>query len=155
MNLVAAITGHRPGIEYRFVQVISFRKCVRFTAALGGGWGTAETGGPGAGDSPETDATCPLPDALNEITMTDAPGYKLALGGPAIPDTDELTQRMHATDWVIARERGGRWKRISGLFRWHSVTRIRRDAHGHYRLVPKGNRIGKGHIAIGGCPPPA
>ena len=116
-----------------------------------------DSGGPGHDDSPVADATCRIPDSRNEITMTDAPGYgrggTIRLGGRAQADTEELTLRMNAVNWVIARERPGRWQRISELFRWHSVSGIRRDAAGNWELTPGGNRIGENHTWIGGCPP--
>lgn len=157
MNLVATIAGHRPGVEYGFVQVIHFRRCIRYSAGVGGGWGEVDSGGPGHGDSPVADATCRISNSRNEITMTDAPGYgrggTIRLGGRTLANTEELTLRMNAVNWVIARERPGRWERISELFRWHSVTGIRRDAAGNWELTPSGNRIGEGHTWIGGCPP--
>ena len=155
MNLVASITGHRPGVEYGFVQVIHMQQCLRFSAALGGGWGTSDSRGPGSDDSPIPGATCPVPDARNEITMTDAPGFTIALGGNELTDAEEATQRMNATNWVIAREPSRPWRRISELFRWHSVTAIRRNAAGNWELTPRANLIGEGYINVGGCPPPA
>lgn len=155
MNLVASITGHRPGIEYGFVQVIHMQQCVRFSAAIGGGWGTSDSRGPGSDDSPIPEATCSVPDAQNEITMTDAPGFSIALGSAELPDAEEATQRMNATNWVIAREPRQPWRRISELFRWHSVTAIRRNNAGNWELAPRANRIGEGYINVGSCPPPA
>ncbi len=155
MNLVAAVTGHRPGIEYGFVQVIHMQQCVRFSAAIGGGWGTSDSRSPGSDDSPIPEATCQIPDAQNEITMTDAPGFSIALGSAELPDAEETTQRMNATNWVIAREPRQPWRRISELFRWHSVTAIRRNTAGNWELTPRANRIGEGYTNVGGCPPPS
>jgi hypothetical protein len=155
MNLVAVVSGHRPGIEYSFAQAIQFRRCMRFTPALGGNWQQVDSQGPGYPDSPVSDAMCPVPDAHNEITMTDAPGFRLALGqaGPP-PGVQELSSRANAVNWIIAREGRGKWHRISDLFRWYSVTRIRRNAAGNWELSPAGNAIGRGSVKIGGCPPP-
>ncbi len=154
MNLVFSLGGHRPGIEYGFVQVIHSQQCFLLDAAVGGGWDQAQSNPPGSDDSPVVDATCPIPDARNEITMTDAPGLLIPLGSRGMPHTEQHTQRVNATDWVIARERPGPWQRISEQFQWHSVTRIRRNPAGNWELVPGANRIARGFTKIGGCPPP-
>jgi hypothetical protein len=155
MNLVFKIAGHRPSVEYGFVQVMHRSFCTRDAAAAGGAWNVAAANGPGADDSPDPDATCTRPNAANEITMTDAPGFATALGaGGGLPGLDEVSQRMNATDWVIAKERPGKWQRISDLFVWHSVNRNRRNAAGNWELFPGGNEIGRGAVRIGGCPPP-
>jgi len=155
MNLVATINDHRAGIEYGFVQNIHFRKCIRFGAALGGGWAESDSGGPGQDDSPVVDATCPIPDARNQIVMTDAPGFPAGdIAGLRDKNLVEVTQRVNATDWVIARKKPGPWQSISELFHWHSTTGIRRNAAGDWELTPGANQIGRGFIKIGGCPPP-
>jgi hypothetical protein len=154
MNLVFTVNGHRPGIQYRFVQRIEFRRCNRWDAANGGNWDQLDHGGPGRPDSPVRNATCPIPNANHEITMMDAPGFDIALGGPGFPLMDENTLRMNASNWVIAREGRGPWRRISAVFHWFSITRVRRSAAGTLELVPGGNRIGAGSRLIGGCNPP-
>ncbi|HUI06064.1 MAG TPA: hypothetical protein VL486_03565 [Verrucomicrobiae bacterium] len=152
-NLVAAIDGHRPGIDYGFVQIIHYRECARTAGVGAAGWIVVGSGGPGFDDSPVPDATCPVPDTNSEITMTDAPGYAVRLGGPALAGVDAMTLQMNANNWVIARQKPKRWKRISDLFRWHSQTSIRRNAAGNYELTPSENRIGEGFMRVGGCPP--
>jgi hypothetical protein len=153
MNLDFKISGDRPGIEYGFVQVEHDSSCDRDTAAAGGAWHQTITG-PGEADGPNAGATCTRPNAAGEITMTDAPGFAAALGGAAPGGRDEMSMRMNATDWVIARERPGKWQRISDLFVWHSITRIRRNGAGNWELFPGGNAVGQGAVTLGGCPPP-
>jgi len=154
MNLAFTIAGHRPTVEYGFVQVISSMGCNRASAALGGGWAAVDQDAPGTDDSPAAGATCTSPNAANEITMTDAPGFAVALGAGGHAGVDEMSMRMNATDWVIAREKPGGWKRISDLFAWHTINRIRRNAAGNWELFPGGSAIGQGYTRTGGCPPP-
>jgi hypothetical protein len=153
MNLVFTISGDRPGIQYGFVQVEHDSLCSRNSAAAGGAWNQTITG-PGAADGPIPAATCLTPNAANEITMTDAPGFATALGGAPPAGLDEMSMRMNASDWVIARQGRGRWQRISDLFVWHSISRIRRNGAGNWELFPNGNSLGQGATALGGCPPP-
>jgi len=154
VNVVFTIAGHRPAVEYGFVQTISSVSCDRASAAAGGAWTEVDRDAPGTDDSPEPGATCTRPDAANEITMTDGPGFQTALGGATRPGVDEMSMRLNATDWVIARELPGRWRRISDLFAWHSINRIRRNAAGNWELFPGGSAVGPGHTRLGGCPPP-
>jgi hypothetical protein len=154
MNLVFRVDGHRPGIQYRFVQRIEFQRCIRWAPVNGGNWELLDRAGPGHPDSPVRNATCPIPNANNEITMMDAPGFQIALGGSGTVGIDEITVRMNASNWVIAREGRGPWRRISGIFHWFSTTRIRRNAAGVMELSPGANRIGAGSCVIGGCVPP-
>ncbi len=156
MNLFFTIAGHRPTVEYGFVQVISSMACDRRNPAGGAAWVVTDQDAPGTDDSPFPGATCTRPNAANEIGMEDDPGFGNGpgLGGGGSPGWDERSFRMNATDWVIARELPGRWRRISDLFAWHSISRIRRNAAGNWELFPGGNAIGRGYTRIGGCPPP-
>lgn len=155
VNIRAVITRHRAGVEYGFVQTVHSRQCMRFSASLGGGWARGRYRVPGSDDSPEPFATCRRPNARGEILMADGPGLIVGLNTPPEAGLEEMTQRANLTTWVIARQRPGRWRRISGLVRWHSVTRIRRGVAGNWELVPGRNRLGTGYTRVGGCPPPA
>lgn len=156
MNLSFSISGHRPSVEYGFVQVVHSKQCVHDDPANGGWWKAGEQG-PGLADSPDPGATCTRPNRLSHITMADAPGETTMLGSRegVDPTLTEVTRRTNATDWVIAREGSGPWTRVSEFFHWHSTTWIRRDAAGRWVLAPRGNSIGKGFTAIGSCPPPS
>lgn len=157
MELQFTISGHRPGLEYDITR--TRRNSIWERRA--GAWTRIESDPMGTNDDHHDRDECLRP-RNNRIYVIDTPGFPGAVlpiasgivftgltGASTHADATEVVFRLNFGEWAIARSRteGIPWTRISGLFYWHSITWLTRNAAGQWVIDRSRCRIAPGSLS--------